>query len=59
MQIHVRSHLRLIYIGVWWFKLYPKLALAFEFRKGDQKNGHTIFNMYIEGSPKYLLYSLL
>jgi hypothetical protein len=38
---------------------YPKLALAFEFRKGDQQNGHAILDLYIEGLPNYVLSSRL
>lgn len=33
---------------------YAKLALAFEFRKSDQKNGHPILDLYVKGSPNHV-----
>ena len=38
---------------------YTKLALAFEFRKSDQNNGHAILDLYISGSLNHVISSQL
>ena len=39
--------------------VYVELALAFEFRKSDQREGHPILDLYVEGSLIHIVLTVI